>query len=569
VDVVFDESSVALSPAGGGWWEASIDSAGPGTRYRYSLDGGPPRPDPRSPYQPSGIDGPSEVVDHTAFHWTDQGWRGTPLSGAVLYELHVGTFTHSADFDGVISHLDHLVSLGVTAVELMPVAEFSGNRGWGYDGVLLYAPHHAYGGPSGLKRLVDAAHARGLAVVMDVVYNHLGPAGNYLGEYGPYFTDRYSTPWGQAVNFDGPDSDSVRAFFIDNAIMWLRDYHIDGLRLDAVHAIVDTSAVHVLEQLATSVASLSAYLGRTLWLIVESDLNDPRVVRRPEVGGYGMDAQWSDDFHHALHSVLTGERSGYYADFGSLDSVARALTRAYVVDGRYSRHRRRTHGRPVGSLSGHRFLGYAQNHDQVGNRALGERLSQLVNPGRLRVAAALVLTSPFVPMLFQGEEWGASTPFQYFTDHQDPGLGSAVSRGRRSEFAAFGWSPSEVPDPQDPATWERSVLRWDELSKEEHASLLAWHRYLIQLRAALPSLTDGRLDLVQVAFSSDDGWLTMRRGPVVVAVNLGSGRQGVRVSGEGEPWAVALASEDDVELSGPVVELPPDSVAILVASGLS
>ncbi|MGZ3678250.1 MAG: malto-oligosyltrehalose trehalohydrolase, partial [Ktedonobacterales bacterium] len=431
-----------------GWWRVEVATATPGTDYQFVLDGGEALPDPRSQWQPHGVFGPSRVVDHSLFHWNDAGWQAPPLESALIYELHVGTFTPAGTFDAAIARLDHLKDLGVTHVELMPVNEFPGMRGWGYDGVDLSAPHSAYGGPDGLKRLVDACHARGLAVLLDVVYNHLGPSGNYLSRFGPYFTDRYHTPWGPAMNLDGAQSDEVRRFLCDNALIWLRDYHLDGLRLDAVHAFYDTSAIHLLEQLAEEVAELQSHLGRHLVLIAESDLNDPRVVRSREVGGYGLDAQWSDDFHHALHAVLTGEQSGYYADYGTLADLAHALEHAYVYDGRYSASRKRHHGRPTTSLPGHRFLGYMQTHDQVGNRARGERSSALLSPRRLKVAAALVLTAPFVPMLFQGEEWGATTPFQYFTDHQDANLARAVSEGRRNEFAAFGWNPDDVPDPQ-------------------------------------------------------------------------------------------------------------------------
>jgi maltooligosyltrehalose trehalohydrolase len=452
VEIAVDNTRTPMAPDTSGWWTADVPADGPATEYTFILDGGHPLPDPRSAWQPRGVHGPSRVVDHQAFAWTDARWQPGPLSSATVYELHVGTFTLAGTFEAAIERLDHLVALGITHVELMPVAEFPGGRGWGYDGVDLYAPHHGYGGPEGLKRLVDAAHRRGLAVILDVVYNHLGPAGNYLEHSGPYFTDRHRTPWGPAVNLDGPGSSEVRRFFCDNALMWLRDYYMDGLRLDAVHALIDTSAVHFLEQLAAEVQALAAQLGRHLVLIAESDLNDPRLVRPPEVGGYGVAAQWSDDFHHALHAVLTGERAGYYEDFGTLADLAQALTCAFVYDGRYSRFRDRRHGRPATGLSGHRFFGYLQNHDQIGNRAKGERSSHLISPGRLKIAAGLVLTSPFVPLLFQGEEWGASTPFQYFTDHEDPELGRAVSEGRRSEFSAFAWSAEEVPDPQDPAT---------------------------------------------------------------------------------------------------------------------
>ena len=427
---------------------ATWPAAGAGSRYGFSIDGGPVRPDPRSPSQPDGVDGLSAVVDHRAFAWSDATWRGVALPGSVLYELHVGTFSAEGTFDGVIAHLDHLVELGVDAIELLPVCEFSGNRGWGYDGVDLFAPHHAYGGPEGLKRLVDACHRAGLGVVLDVVYNHLGPAGNYLAEFGPYFTDRHQTGWGDAVNMDGPGSDEVRRFVVDNALMWLRDYHGDGLRLDAVHAIVDTSARHILEQLAVEVDALAAHVRKPLFLIAESDRNDPALVRARAAGGLGLAAAWADEWHHGLHTVLTGEHDGYYEDFGTGAVLAKALRQAWVHDGTYSPHRGRAHGRPVTGLTGDRFVIATQTHDQVGNRATGERLAALTTEGRVKVAAALLLTAPFVPMLFMGEEWAASTPFQYFTDHQDPALGQAVTEGRRHEFAAFGWDPDGVPDPQ-------------------------------------------------------------------------------------------------------------------------
>ena len=557
VEVVVDGGRQEMRPAEGreGWFEATVEGAGNGTRYQFSIDGGPPRPDPRSASQPDGVDGPSAVVDHGAFQWTDAGWRGLPLSGAVVYELHVGTFTPGGTFDDVVTKLPHLVDLGVDVIELLPVNAFPGDRGWGYDGVDLFAPHHPYGGPDGLKRLVDACHASGVGVVMDVVYNHLGPAGNYLGEFGPYFTDKYSTPWGMAVNLDDRGSNEARRFFLDNALMWLRDYHCDGLRIDAVHALVDTSAMHLLEEMAIEVSALEAALGRTLFLIAESDLNDPRVVARREVGGYGIDAQWSDDFHHALHAVLTGERSGYYEDFGRLEQVATALQQAFVYAGDHSAHRGRRHGRAPAGIAGWRFLGYLQDHDQVGNRAQGDRSSHLMSTERLKIGAALVLTAPFVPMLFMGEEWGASTPFQYFTDHPDPALGAAVSTGRRREFEAFGWRPDDVPDPQSPATFERSRLDWSEPARAPHAELLTWHRDLIRLRRAFPELTDGRLEGVEAEADSGLGRLRVRRGRVQVVVNLGH-----------EPWSTGLT--DEVLLaSWPVttrpVAVPPQNVAIL------
>jgi maltooligosyltrehalose trehalohydrolase len=560
VDLVIGRDRWPLQPESGGWWSVDRPGAGPGTDYLFSVDGGEPRPDPRSPWQPAGVHGPSRVVDHAAFPWTDAGWNPPPLASAVVAEIHIGTFTPEGTFDSAIARLDHLVDLGITHVELMPVNEFPGARGWGYDGVDLYAPHHAYGGPDGLKRLVNACHARGLAVILDVVYNHLGPAGNYLGVYGPYFTDRHHTPWGAAINFDGPDSDEVRRFFIDNAVMWLRDYHVDGLRIDAVHAIVDTSATHILEALAAEVRLLEATLGRHLTLIAESDLNDPRLLWSSERGGYGLDAQWSDDFHHALHTILTGERSGYYADFGSFADLAKALRDVYVYDGRFSPFRRRHHGRPVGDLAGTRFLGYLQNHDQVGNRAQGERSSHLLSLGRLKIGAALVLTAPFVPMLFQGEEWGASTPFQYFTDHDDPALARAVTDGRRREFAAFGWKPEEVPDPQDPATFARSKLDWSERDRPPHADLLDWHRRLIRLRRTTPALRDGKREAVRVTYDEARRSLIVERGPIAVACNLADAPQRLAI---GSGRALLLASDPAIGHDRDAVLLPPDSVAIL------
>ncbi len=521
VELVLDEGRYAMERGDFGYWRADR-AADEGTAYRFSVDGGDPVPDPRSHHQTQGVHGPSAVVDHSAFRWTDDNWRGAPLSSAVIYEAHIGTFTPEGTFEGAIARLDHLVDLGVTHLELMPVAEFPGNRGWGYDGVDLYAPHQEYGGPHGLKELVDACHGRGLAVVLDVVYNHLGPDGNYLGSFGPYFSDRYSTPWGDAINFDGPGSDEVRDFFTGNAEHWLEHYHLDGLRIDAVHAILDLSAMHFLEELARRVDALEARLGRTLSVILESDLNDPRLITPYEAGGYGADAQWSDDFHHALHALLSGETGGYYADFGGVEHVAQALQRAFVYDGSYSEFRDRRHGKRPEGLSGHRFLGYLQNHDQVGNRATGQRSSHVMSTELLKVGAALVLTSPFVPMLFQGEEWGATTPFQYFTDHTDAELGAAVSKGRRSEFESFGWDPTEVPDPQDPATFDRSVLDWSEPEDGDHLELLDWHRAVIGLRRSSPDLTDGRLDLVDCTYDDDARWLVVERGSLSICCTFGT-----------------------------------------------
>jgi maltooligosyltrehalose trehalohydrolase len=552
-----------------GWFELEVVEAGAGTTYRFSLDGAEAFPDPRSPWQPEGIGGPSRVVDHSAFAWTDAEWRGAPpawLAEGAIYEAHIGTFSPEGTFDGAVGRLDHLTALGVRALEIMPVAEFPGSRGWGYDGVFLYAPHHAYGGPEGLKRLVDACHSRGLGVILDVVYNHLGPDGNVLERYGPYFTDRYQTPWGKAVNLDGAWSDEVRRFFIDNALMWLADYHIDALRIDAVHAIVDTSARHFLEQLATETEELAGALRRPLVLVAESDLNDPRVVRARSLGGYGLDAVWNEDFHHALHAVLTAERDGYYADFGTLEAVAACLERGAYYDGRYSRFRKRSHGRPPGDLPGRRFVGFLQNHDQVGNRAMGERSAALMSLGCLKIGAALLVCAPFIPMLFQGEEWGASTPFLYFTDHRNFELGVAVREGRRREFAAFGWDPETIPDPQDPGTFELSKLDWGELDKVPHAELLDWHRRLLELRRLLPDLRDDRMDRVRVDYSEKQRWLRVRRGSVQILANLSDEPATLDIQVAGD---IELASDPKVALKGDTLALPGKSVAILGAGAVS
>lgn len=560
VELSFGGKHLPMHRENTGWWQAEVTATAPDADYGFVLDGEGPFPDPRSPWQPNGVHKLSRLVDHAAFAWTDAGFNAPPLAAAVIYELHIGTFTTAGTFDSAIERLDHLRQLGVTHVELMPVNEFSGKHGWGYDGAELFAPHQAYGGPDALKRLVNACHVRGLAVLLDVVYNHLGPTGNYLGKYAPYFTDRYHTPWGSALNFDGPHCEEVRRFFCDNALGWMRDYHFDGLRLDAVHAICDQSARPFLEQLQDEVQALAKASGRRLVLIPESDLNDPRLISPREHGGFALDAQWSDDFHHALHTVVTGERNGYYEDFGALADLAKAFRNAYVYDGNYSIHRQRNHGRPPEDLAGSCFLAYAQNHDQVGNRACGERLSQLVSVDRLKMAAALVLTSPFVPMLFQGEEWGALTPFQYFTDHAEPELARAVREGRRKEFVAFGWKPEEVPDPQARETFERSKLKWSELQTKTHAELLDWHRWLIQLRNQEPALNDGRRKLVQTHFDEAAQWLVIERGPITVVCNFS--KQPQRIPMRAGKHATLLASVEGIVAGNGEVNLPPDAVVI-------
>jgi maltooligosyltrehalose trehalohydrolase len=569
-----DASEVALHVVGRdvpatcdptGWWSAHAEAAH-GTRYGWRLDGAEPLPDPRSRWQSDGVHGLS-AVDAEDFTWTDQHWRGFHLPGSVLYELHVGTFTPEGTFDGVVERLPHLVELGVDAIELLPVAAFPGHQGWGYDGVFPHAVHDPYGGPAGLRRLVDAAHAAGIAVVMDVVHNHLGPDGNHLGAYGPYFSERHQTNWGAAVNLDGPGSDEVRRYFVEHLTGWQQNLHIDGFRLDAVHALVDDSARHFLEQLADEVAVMAAHLGRSCWLIAESDRNDPRYVLPASAGGMGLDASWADEWHHAMHAVLTGETDGYYEDFGTLDQLLRGLQQAWVYAGDWSEHRQRVHGRSPQGLEGHRFVVSVQNHDQIGNRATGDRIGQSISAGRQRIAAALLLTSPFVPMLFQGEEWSASSPFRYFTDHQDPDLGRAVTEGRTSEFSHFGWDPADVPDPQDPATFQSSVLRWDEVSERGHAELLQWHRDLIAIRRRHRDLTDGRWADQRIDHDADVGWIRVERGDVVVVVNLGETPVSVPVPAgaeiaevDGRRIAAGAARYEDT------VGLDPDGVAVLTVT---
>ncbi|MGA7989590.1 MAG: malto-oligosyltrehalose trehalohydrolase [Candidatus Dormiibacterota bacterium] len=519
VDLVIGDARHPMAPAGVGWFACEIGGVADGTEYSFGLDNQDARPDPRSRSQPAGVHGPSQLVELEDA--PNRDWRGFPLEAAIIYEVHVGTFTHEGTFDACIERLDHLTSLGINAIELMPLAQYPGSRGWGYDGVDLFAPHSAYGGPEGLRRLVDACHRRGIAVIVDVVYNHLGPEGDYLPEFGPYFTDRYATPWGTAFNYDGEDSDAVRAFVIENAEMWLREYGCDGLRLDAVHAIIDMSPTHILEALATRVADLSVETGRHLWVIAESDSNDPRLVRDRAAGGYGLDAQWNDDFHHALHALITGESFGYYEDFHGAADVCTALQEAFVYAGSYSRHRKRTVGRSTAGLPLSRFVVYSQNHDQVGNRAAGERLCHLISDGRARMAAALTLLSPMIPLLFQGEEWAAGSPFQYFTDLEDRGLGRAVTSGRRQEFRSFGWPPESVPDPQNPETFLRSRLDWDEIGRTPHVEMLAWYRALIAIRRATPALSARGGDAPRAWYDATRIVLLYAHAGLLVACNLG------------------------------------------------
>ncbi|MEU5421957.1 malto-oligosyltrehalose trehalohydrolase [Streptomyces sp. NPDC020799] len=556
-------------PGRAGWWRCEAPAA-EGTRYGFALDGGPVLPDPRSRRQPDGPDGLSAVVGLAGLP-DPEGWPGVPLPEAVLYELHIGTFTREGTFDAAVERLPHLVELGVTHVELMPVCPFPGTHGWGYEGVSLWAVHEPYGGPAGLRRFVNAAHRLGLGVILDVVHNHLGPSGNHLPAFGPYFTDTHHTPWGAAVNLDAPGSDEVRAYLTGSALAWLRDHRLDGLRLDAVHALADTRTPHFLAELSAAVDGLGARLGRPLFLIAESDLNDPVTTAPREAGGHGTHAQWNDDFHHALHTALTGESQGYYGDFAAdpAYALAKTLTGGFFHDGTFSSFRGRPHGRPLEreTVPAYRLLGYAQNHDQIGNRALGDRLSARLSPGLLACAAALVLCGPFTPMLFMGEEWGARTPWQFFTDHTDPYLAEAVRTGRRREFAAHGWSAADIPDPQDPATRERSCLDWTEPDRAPHRELLAWHRRLIALRRAEPGLARAPLAATDVTVAGD---LTtvLRRGPLRVVVNPTGAPAAIPLGADGAT-AEILAAWRPVEPPGAdgVLRLPPESAAVLRCGG--
>jgi maltooligosyltrehalose trehalohydrolase len=492
-----------------GYFEVEVTDCAVGSRYLYRLNGGAERPDPASRWQPDGVHASSAVAAHD-FTWSDESWRGISLRDYRIYELHVGTFTPEGTFDSAIAQLDRLSELGITAIELMPVAQFPGPRNWGYDGVYPFAVQTTYGGADGLRRLVDACHRRGLAVILDVVYNHLGPEGNYLGEFAPYFTDRYKTPWGLALNFDGAHSDGVRNYFLSNAVQWIDDFHFDGLRLDAVHAIVDVSAKPFLQELAEVVHQRAAELQREVVLIAESDLNDPRLIRAPELGGIGLDAQWADDLHHALHAVLTGESSGYYADYGSVADVGRVMKNGYLFTGQYSRHRQRRFGAPPTGIDGSRFVVCVQNHDQVGNRMAGDRLAAAMSIAQQKVALAAVILSPFTPMLFMGEEYGEETPFQYFMSHSDPELVEAVRSGRREEFSAFSWS-GEIPDPASEVTFQSSKLR-PELSSRERKELHSFVQRLFRLRNEQEALGDQDLSHVDVMAWEKPRVLFMLRG---------------------------------------------------------
>lgn len=522
VEILGNDSEILpMQPQPMGYWEMTASNVGVGTRYQYVLHEKLTRPDPASRSQPEGVHGPSEVIDPIAFTWTDQEWKGLPLADYIIYELHPGTFSQFGTFDGIIPSLRYLKNeVGITAIELMPVTQFPGSRNWGYDGTYLFAPHNSYGGPQALQRLIDACHSAGLAVILDVVYNHLGPEGNYWGDFGPLFTDHYRTPWGSAINFDGPHSDAVRDLIISNAVYWTRDFHIDALRLDAVHGIFDSSVSHILKDLRDAVHEEAEITGRLVSVIAESDFNDVKLLAAPSKGGYGLDGQWNDDFHHALHALVTGERQGYYEDFGSLEHLATAFRKHFVLSGQYSHHRHRRHGNSATHILPSQFVVFAQNHDQIGNRAQGDRLSALIPFAAQQVVAASVLLSPFIPLLFMGEEYGEHAPFQYFIDHGDEHLIEAVRKGRLAEFKPFGWK--NIPDPYALNTFEHSRLTPLEARDDTQQRLAAWTKQLISLRKQHASLGTGvKGHQLRVWMNPDKSVLTIyRKNPNTLAMLL-------------------------------------------------
>jgi maltooligosyltrehalose trehalohydrolase len=565
-----EEHTLPMERSDGDVFEAIAPETRAGADYFYVIDGEKERPDPVSRWQPKGVHGPSRVVDPNEFAWTDEGWKGLPLKDLVIYELHTGTFTPEGTFEAVIEKLPHLKSLGVTAVELMPVAEFPGGRNWGYDGAHLYAPQSTYGGPFGLKALVDACHREGLAVILDVVYNHLGPEGNYLGDYAPVFSKNYRTPWGDALNFDSADSDGVRRYFVENALYWLTEYHVDGLRLDAIHRIIDKSPRHILAEIAYEFGRQAEMLGRRAWTIAESDLNDVRVIRTQAAGGHGLNAQWSDDFHHSLHAVLTGTRRGYFADFGRVEHLAKALREGFVYDGCRSEFRRRRHGTPGGEIPGERFVTFIQNHDQIANGYWGDRLAALVTASQQRVAAALLLCAPNLPLFFMGQEWGATAPFLYFTSHTDEHLAKGVREGRREEYASFleaeeigSSSMNEgFADPQAPETFERSRLVWSELEASPHREILNFYRDLLTLRREHRSLSNCDKSLTRVQYDESERWIAVARGDEsgersLLVCNLSADARNLQLKVGRGRWRLVLWSSDSVYGGEPENASPP------------
>ncbi|MGV8895950.1 MAG: malto-oligosyltrehalose trehalohydrolase [Rhodoglobus sp.] len=560
VTLVLGSQSVRLDAVGDGWWSprGRVEWAA-GLDYGYLIDDdSTPLPDPRSRRQPWGVHGLSRTVDPASYEWSDGQWAGRELKGATIYELHIGTYTPEGTLDSAIERLDHLVELGIDFVEVLPVNGFNGTHNWGYDGVLWYAVHEGYGGPAAYQRFVDACHQRGLGVIQDVVYNHLGPSGNYLPRLGPYLDDASSNTWGTTVNLAEPE---VREYIIRNALMWLNDYHVDGLRLDAVHALVDTREKHLLAELAERTDSLSEAIGRPLTLIAESDLNDPKMITPRSDGGYGMTAQWSDDYHHAAHVNLTGETSGYYADFDSLEALAKTMTRGFFHDGTYSSFRERNHGVPIdlAAVPTWRLVTFTQDHDQIGNRAVGDRLTAQLNSNQQAIAAVLTLLGPFTPMLFMGEEWGATTPWQFFTSHPEPELGIATAEGRIAEFEKMGWDAAVVPNPQDLATFTNSRLDWSELEKPAHAHIFALYRELVTLRRELPGLTDPDFSSVSCAFDEGERWFRMDRPGVSVAINFSDQAADVPAPA----GTIVLATSGSPEHQGESIRLDAQSAAVL------
>jgi len=583
VALVVDGTDHPLDPAESGWWTADLAAAAglagaKGARsttdpveidYGFRLDDSDVvSPDPRSRRQPAGVDGLTRTFDPSSYLWGDGAWTGRRLAGSLIYEMHVGTFTPEGTLDAAIDKLDYLISIGVDMVELLPVNAFDGVHNWGYDGVLWFAVQEAYGGPRAYQRFVDACHQRGIGVIQDVVYNHLGKSGNHLPRFGPYLNDEGpQSTWGESMNLDGPDSGEVRRYILDNVLMWLSDYHVDGLRLDAVHALVDSHAVHLLEDIAIEVDALSAHVRRPLTLIAESDLNDPKLIAPREIGGYGLTAQWNDDFHHVIHVALTGETEGYYADFGPMSAIAKVMTKAFFHDGTFSSFRGREHGRPVDTLltPSWRFIGYAQDHDQIGNRAIGDRLTAQLPVEDLAIAAVLVLTGPFTPMLFMGEEWAASTPWAFFTSHTDEEMGEATRKGRLAEFARMGWDPDLVPDPQALSTFLDSKLDWREPLVGEHADMLQLYRDLAALRRTRAELTDPRFGRNVVKCDDDEKWLLVNRSGLQVAVNMADDTRTIAL--DGPAGSLLLATKSGAELDGAILSLPPHTAVVIAPEG--
>jgi maltooligosyltrehalose trehalohydrolase len=559
VRVVGEFREILMNPEQKGYFTTFVNSLKAGTRYFYLLNSSHRRPDPVSRFQPEGVHGPSEVIDPSEFEWEDHNWRGIPLEEMIIYEIHTGTFTHEGTFGAIIPFLDYLKNdLGVTAIELMPVDQFPGERNWGYDGTYLYAPQNSYGGPQGLKTLINACHQQGLAVILDVVYNHLGPEGNYLGDYGPYFTERYKTPWGPAINFDGPESDEVRRFVVDNALYWVTEYHVDGLRIDAIHGIFDFSARHILFDIREAVHSQAKKLGRQIVVIAESDLNDVRVINPPNRGGYGLDAQWNDDFHHCLHTLLTKERDGYYQDFGNMNQLGKALREGFVYSSQYSSFRKKRHGSSSKHLPPNKFVIFSQNHDQIGNTMKGDRLSTLVPFEALKLAAGIVLLSPNIPLLFMGEEYGEQAPFQYFVSHSVQELVEAVRTGRREEFISFGWE-GNIPDPQSERTFFDSKIHLDLHEHGKHKILFELYRTLIKLRKEISSLSHLSKTGIEVEAYEEIPALMIRRrygeDQICGFFNFSETPKGVKILIEKGDWQKVFDSSSN-QWEGPGSSLP-------------